>query len=289
MEPVLIKACLNGARDRAANPHVPWTPQEVADEAVRCAEAGAAIVHFHARTPDGGISYDPAWYAQTDALIRDRCDILLNHTTIRPADVPVDDVLRYLRETPEPVDMISLVMGTLTGTRPAESGRVTYTIPNPYEDIVAVLDVCRERGIMPEPTLFDLGMLNVAESLIDDGLLDDRYFLLEPTGHWGDGRQLAPGGRVEVFQLADALSARHPDAIWVAHGSGLETFRTAGLAMAAGGHIRVGFEDATSLPNDPQPRSNADFVDWAVQLARLHGREPMTPAQTREALGLPAR
>ena len=61
------------------------TPEEVAQEAVRCYQAGASIVHFHARTPDGGISYDPAWYAQTDAMIRAQCDLALNHTTARQA------------------------------------------------------------------------------------------------------------------------------------------------------------------------------------------------------------
>lgn len=287
MGPVLIKACLNGARDRHQNPHVPWTPQEVADEAVRCADAGAAVVHFHARDADGAESYDPTWYAETDTLIRARCDLILNHTTIRPAGVRVEDVLRYLRETPEPVDMVSLVMGTITGSRLVDGERVTFTIPNSYEEIAAVLDVCYARGIVPEPALFDLGMLNVAESLLGEGVLrSDRYFLLEPTGLWGDGRQLAPGRREEYFQLADAIRARHPGAIWAAHGSGMDTFRTVGLAMATDAHVRVGFEDSPTLPTNDAPRSNAEFVEWAVQLARLHGREPMTPARARQVLGL---
>ena len=287
MEPVLIKACLNGVRDRQQNPHVPWTPQEVAAEALRCAGAGAAIVHFHARSADGATSYDPAWYGETDALIREGSDLILNHTTIRPAGVPLDAILAYLRETPEPVDMISLVMGTLSGTRRVEGQLVSYTIPNPVEEIRTILAVCDARGIVPEPTLFDLGMLNVAESLLAEGILpSDRYFLLEPTGTWGDGRQLAPGGREEYFQLADALRARHPNALWVAHGSGLDTFRTCALAMATGAHVRVGFEDSPALPTNDSPTSNAEFVEWAVQLARLHGREPMTPRQARTALGL---
>jgi 3-keto-5-aminohexanoate cleavage enzyme len=70
MDTIIIKACLNGNRGREDNPNVPWTPEEVAQEAIRCYGAGASIVHFHARTSDGGISYDPEWYTQTDTLIR---------------------------------------------------------------------------------------------------------------------------------------------------------------------------------------------------------------------------
>ena len=88
MDTIIIKGCLNGSRGRENNPNVPWTPEEVAQEAVRCYEAGASIVHFHARTPDGGISYDPAWYAQTDAMIRAQCDLALNHTTARQSTCP---------------------------------------------------------------------------------------------------------------------------------------------------------------------------------------------------------
>ncbi len=102
MDTIIIKGCLNGGRGREENPNVPWTPQEVADEAVRCFNAGASIVHVHARTPDGGTSYDPAWYTETDALIRARCDLVLNHTTAREESVPVESVTRYLLESPHP-------------------------------------------------------------------------------------------------------------------------------------------------------------------------------------------
>lgn len=82
MDTIIIKGCLNGGRGRDQNPNVPWTPEEVAQEAVRCYEAGASIVHFHARNPDGGISYDPDWYARTDALIR--AQATWRSTTPRP-------------------------------------------------------------------------------------------------------------------------------------------------------------------------------------------------------------
>ena len=122
MDTIIIKACLNGGRGREANPNVPWTPEEVSQEAVRCFDAGACIVHFHARTPLGGVSYDTDWYAQTDTLIRAQCDLVLNHTTARQAGVPVEAVTRYLLDTPDPVEMVSLNLGQGVRWGPSQPG-----------------------------------------------------------------------------------------------------------------------------------------------------------------------
>ena len=111
MDAIIIKACLNGNRGREDNPNVPWTPQEVAEEAVRCYNAGASIVHMHARHPDGRVSYDTEWYAEADRLIRERCDLALNHTTARAWEEPVESVVRYLSDAPQPVEMVSLNLG----------------------------------------------------------------------------------------------------------------------------------------------------------------------------------
>ena len=111
MDKIIIKACLNGARGREQNSNVPWTPTEIAAEAKRCFDAGASIVHIHARTPQGAISYDPAWYTEADRLIRAQTPLVVNHTTARMPDATIDQVLRYLHETPEPVDMVSLNTG----------------------------------------------------------------------------------------------------------------------------------------------------------------------------------
>ena len=75
-------------------------------------------MHFHARTTEGASSYDPEWYAQSDALIRAQCDLVLNHTTARREGVPVKTVTRYLLETPNPVEMVSLNPGQGLGGRP---------------------------------------------------------------------------------------------------------------------------------------------------------------------------
>ena len=290
MDTVIIKACLNGGRGREENPHVPWSPQEVAEEAVRCFNAGASIVHFHGRTAQGGINYDPAWYTEADRLIRERCDLVLNHTTIRQANVPVETVIRYLRETPSPVDMVSVNLGYFISWRQDSTSqeRQTVVIPNSYEDIRATVAACYSRGIYPEPTVQDLGTLNNAITLVRDGVFRrSDYFLLEPGGDWGHGRQFAPGTPRNYFALTQAVREFFPNALLIAHGSGLQTFTIGAFAIATGDHLRVGFEDSPRTPTNPQPRSSAEFVEWAAALARLHGREPATPRQARDLLHLP--
>ena len=286
MDNIIIKACLNGNRGRDDNPYIPWTPQEVAEEAVRCHDAGASIVHIHARTSDGGVSYDPAWYTEADRLIREHCDLVLNHTTERTWDVPVETVTRYLLETTLPVEMVSLNLGyNVAWPVDKATGRRHTTIsPNSYEDICATLDACYARGTMPEPAIQDTGHLNNAFTLMNERTIrKTHYFLVEPSGSWGDGLQGLPSTSQNYFFITDRIREFYPQATWIAHSSGLLTFEIVTLAIATGAHVRVGFEDSPWLPNNPQPRSSADHVEWAVTMSRLHGREPATPAQARGA------
>ena len=291
MDTIIIKACLNGARGREQSAQVPWTPEEVAEEALRCAAAGAAIVHIHARSDDGGISYDPLWYARADHLIRSRSDLIINHTTARMPDTDLAQVLRYLRETPEPVDMVSLNTGNIVINRALQDGtRSTLAIPNSYEDIRQTILACRERGIVPEPAVLDTGFLSNVVTLVEDGLLaSPNYLLLEFGGRFGDGLLIMPGTARSYVYMTDCVRDLFPGVIWAAHGIEDSVFHIAALAIAGGSHLRIGFEDRATLSDGRPATSNAEFVAWAVAAARAHGREPATPGATRALLGLPAR
>ena len=169
----------------------------------------------------------------------------------------------------------------------ATDRRHTSISPNSYEDICATLDACNDRGITPEPAVQDTGHLNNAFTLMSEGTIHRaNYFLVEPSGFWGDGHQGLPSTSHNYFFITDRIREFHPQATWVAHSSGLPTFEIVALAIATGAHVRVGFEDTPWLPNNPQPRSKADHVEWAVTMSRLHGREPAAPAQARDILDL---
>jgi uncharacterized protein (DUF849 family) len=286
MDKIVIKACLNGMRGREQSPHVPWTPVEIAAEAKRCADAGAAIVHIHARTPQGDISYDPEWYAEADRLIREQTDLIVNHTTARMPGATIDQVLRYLRETPEPVDMISLNSGNIVFNTPlSEGGRRTIASPNSYSDIKQTLMVCNERGIVPEPAVLDSGFLSNVAMLVEDGLLPSpRYLLVEFSGRFGQGFQIMPGTPRSYFYMTDSVKEVFPNATWIAHGIEDSVFTIASLAISTGAHLRIGFEDRATLVDGTPAQSNADYVNWAVEVARAHGREPATPQEARQIL-----
>jgi 3-keto-5-aminohexanoate cleavage enzyme len=285
----IIKACLNGGRGREENPNVPWTPEEVAAEAQRCYEAGASVVHFHARTADGANSHDPAWYAEADRLIRERTPLVTNHTTIRAAGEPVEVALRHLREAPP--EMCSLNMGHLISHRGRPGARTTSVSPNSYEDIAATLETCYAHGVFAEPAVFDLGFLNTALTLIKDGVLrHTQYFLLEfPGGRWGDGRAQATGTPQNYILLREQVRTFYPDATCVSHGVGENVFRLAALAIAMGDGVRVGFEDWLRRPDGELARSSAELVEWAVQIGRACGRQPATPEEVRALIKLDPR
>ena len=286
MESLIIKACLNGIRGRDVAAGVPWSPREVADEAKRCADAGASIVHFHARTTDGAISYDPNWYAEADRLIREETDLILNHTTVRTADVPIESVLLSLSETPDPVDMIALNPGYLVlHLQRPDAARETLVIPNSYADIQAILQVCAQRGIAIEPTALDTGFLSGVAMLVEDGLLaTPRYILLEFGGAFGDGFQIMPGNERSYRYLTECTQEVFPEALWMAHGIEDSVFCIARLAIEDGAHVRVGFEDCATLEDGRVARSNADFVQWAVEHGRANGRAPASASEARTTL-----
>ncbi len=320
---VLIEAALNGGRDRSENPMVPYTPVEVAVEARRSAEAGAAVVHLHARDPDGGWSATPARYAETLHRVRDAApQVLVSITSLRPADVPVKVVLDLLDAlaadpTTRP-DLVSVNLGhtvvwekaAVVSPHPLPSGakpvvaperskeaaegprwvrRRTVHFPNDYDDVAALLAACRAHGIVPELGLMDLGFVSNAVALRDDGLLQEPgWFLVElDSPGYGAGPQVAPATPANYDALVAPLRRYFPRAAWAAHGQDSAGYAVLRHALVDGAHVRVGFEDAIVLPDGRPAASNADLVAWAVAAAREARREPATAAEARAITGCP--
>ncbi|GEM_PF-305067 len=283
----IVEAALNGGRTRAEQPVVPYRPAEVATEARACAHAGASVVHIHARAMDGGWSAEVSWYVEALRRIRDAApDLLVSITSIRPAGVPVSaqlDLLAALSAAPATrPDLMSVNLGHIaTWERAPGGGRRTAHYPNDYEDVVRLLDACRQLGITPEFGLMDIGFLSNAVALDRDGLLGDwGWFLLElDSPAFGDGAQVAPSTTENYPFLARLLRQRFPNAVWAAHGNGLATYEIVAAAIEEGTHVRVGFEDCVSLPDGRLTPGNAALVDWAVGRVLAAGLEPATPAR----------
>jgi 3-keto-5-aminohexanoate cleavage enzyme len=257
---------------RSHNPAVPYTPQEIAGEVRRSYEAGARMVHVHARRDDGTPTQDAGRYRETVAAIRGAApELIVQVSTGGAVGMSPAERLGSLEAAP---DMASLTCGSVN------FGKGVFENPAPL-----MLEFARAQlaaGVRPELEIFDLGHLDNAAWLIAKAPLDgpQHYDLVlgVPGGAAGTPRN--------VVALADRLP---PGSTWSATGIGRSHLAVVTTAIACGGHVRLGFEDQVELAPGRLARSNAELVERVVRLAELAGRTVATPARARELLRLPAR
>lgn len=275
---LIVNACLTGmVPTKADNPSLPVTPDEIAADARRCVDAGAAIVHLHARDEQGLPTYRLDVYRDVVAAVKERCpDVVVCVSTSgrtfktfeeRSAVLDLDGELR-----PE---LASLTLGSLNFPRQA-------SVTDP-EMIARLAGRMLERGIVPELEVFDLGMLDYAAYLVDRGVLREPFYVNILLGSLGTVS-------ATPFNLALLAQSVPAGATWSAAGIGRFQFRVNAMAITMGGHVRVGLEDNLYLDTEKrQLATNVALVERVIALARAAGREPATPAEARALIGLPAR
>jgi 3-keto-5-aminohexanoate cleavage enzyme len=256
---------------RSHNPAVPYTPAEIAAEARLSFEAGARMVHVHARWDDGTPTQDSQRYRETVAAIREAApDIIVQVSTGGAVGMTPDERLGSLAARP---DMASLTCGSVN------FGKGVFENPSPL--MLEFARALTEAGVRPELEIFDLGHLDNAAWLIAKAPLDgpQHYDLVlgVPGGAAGTARN--------VVTLADRLPA---GSSWSATGIGATHLPVAATAIACGGHVRLGFEDQVELNPGRLAESNAELVERIARLAALAGRTIASPVRARAILGLPA-
>ncbi|MBW2048486.1 MAG: 3-keto-5-aminohexanoate cleavage protein [Deltaproteobacteria bacterium] len=274
MDKLIITAAVCGSvPTREQNPNVPYTPEEIAEEALRCWRAGASVAHIHVRDPrTGAPDFKRAYFAEVVERVRGASDMLINLTTsgfnIRAENV---DEARLMPVDLGP-DLCSLDVGSLNFR-----GRVFV---NPPGWVDAATERMRQRGVKPELETFDLGHIRQAKDLIERDLLDaPPYFQLCLGIPWG-----APGD----LETLVAMTSRLPRGCqWSTLGVGARQIPVTTHAMLEGGHVRVGFEDNLYLSRGVLAKSNAQFVERTVEIARQVQREVATCAEARSILGIP--
>jgi 3-keto-5-aminohexanoate cleavage enzyme len=297
---VIIEAALNGGRTRDEHPGVPFSAEELAAEARRCADAGASVVHVHARGRKGEWTASQAAYTRIIQAIREAVpEVLISITSLRPESVPSERVQNVLRRLPRDArpDLLSVNLGHITtwelqkesaipGPQSGLYGRDTVHFPNSYDDVVELLAACRREHVTPELGLMDFGFISNAVTLLYDGLLPfPSCFLLElDSPGYGAGPQVAPATVSTYEALSAALRDEFPDAPWAAHGAGVATYPVVQRALADGAHVRVGFEDSVQMPDGELAQSNASQVAWAVERAAELGRRPATAAEAQRII-----
>lgn len=271
--PMIITAAIVGAETtREQTPYLPISAQEIGEEAAKCREAGAAMVHVHVRNPDGSPSQAPELFRAAIREIRKRCDILVQTSTGGAVGMTGEERAGPLTLTgSDRPDMATLTTGTVN------FGDDVFWNPRPL-----VRDIARRiraLGLRPEIECFDLGMIEQAEYLAKEGLVDlpAHYdFVLGVPG--------ALGARPEVLDFM--ISQLPKGSTWTVAGVGRHQLPMAELAADRGGNGRVGLEDNIYLSKGVLAKGSWELVAETARRARARGRELATPSQARELLRL---
>ncbi|WP_426416606.1 3-keto-5-aminohexanoate cleavage protein [Aestuariirhabdus sp. LZHN29] len=273
MDKVIINAALTGmVPTRDDTPFVPLTTDEIVADAVRVVAAGASVLHLHIRYEDGEPAYELERFRELFTGVRRACPgVIISGSTSGRTVSELDKRAQVLDAGP---DLGSLTMGSLNFPKQPSV--------NAPQTIVGLARKMCERGIVPEIELFDLGMVDYTRTLIARGELKPPFYANILLGSLGT---LGSGG----FNLSMVVNALPDGMIWSGAGIGRYQFEMNCLALAMGGHVRVGLED--NIWMDPLTKrdlaSNVRLVERVVSVARAMGREPASSAEVRTLLQLP--
>jgi uncharacterized protein (DUF849 family) len=293
MSKLIIEARVNEymMRERG-NPHVPYTPDEIAANAIACREAGASIVHFHARKPDGSPDHAVETYARTVAFIRRSSDILV-HPTL--GDVTLDaeperrlaHILEMMRDPATGPHLAPVDMGSLNLDAYNPQARRFETLERIYKNSTGTLmHLCeglKQAGVKPYLTSWTIGFTRYLNAFIDMGIVEEPAFL---SFILTDNTFL--GGHPGTMRGLQAhLDYLPPDKriLWSVVDYGGNLLSLAAPIIAAGGHVSIGIGDYT-YPELGQP-TNVDLVKRVAAIAHDMGREVATPAEAKQMLGIP--
>jgi 3-keto-5-aminohexanoate cleavage enzyme len=269
-EKAIITAAVVGAEVmREQNPAVPYLPAEIAQAAVDAWKAGAAVVHLHAREPDGKPSQKAEHFREIVDRIRSAgCDMVIQCSTGGAVGMSIDERLG------------SLVPGAEMGT--LNLGTMNFgddVFVNSRPDVVKVAGRLREKRLVAECECYDAGMLDTLRWLLEKKHLAQPYHLQFVLG--------VPGGMAANERNLRFLVEGMPEpAHWTAAGVGRHQLPMAELALRLGGHVRVGLEDNLFVSKGVLAKGSHELVSLAITAARAAGREPASPKEARAILGV---
>lgn len=284
MKKVIIEARVNEYAMRDVNPNVPWTVQELVDEAQRVREAGASIMHFHARTEEGAPNNRAEVYAEIIEKVREKTDILLLPTLGFNSNDKDNDRIRIIsslaqRETTKP-DIVPLDAGSVNLEQYDEEKKEFVHVNDIYSNPTGTLIYCAEEmrkyGIKVKWTCWDMGFVRRGKKLIDLGYVDKPgYFLFHLTeGRYFTGHPCTKAG-------IDALRSVLPDeeCYWIANCLGGNLLKQAPYILQNGGGLAIGIGDY-HYKEEGCP-TNSQLIRKVVEMAGEAGREVATPEDVR--------
>ena len=277
----IISAALTGVL--ATREQCPaYTPVEIAEEAKRAAEAGAAIVHIHARKPDGGPDWSVETFAEIFSEVRARTAAIINFST-GAVGIPPEERIAHIRDLKP--EMAALNMGSMNYAIYSEKRKVFYhdhVFANPFHDIQFFLETMNAAGVRPEMECFDTGHIGNTRPLIDMGVLEPPLQFSLIMGVLGG----IPGTTRHLVDQVDSLPA---GSHWQVIGIGLNQWPLVAAAITMGGNVRVGLEDNFYVEEGKMARGNGELVEKAARLCGDLGHEVASIAEARSQLGLKSR
>ncbi|AWZ19968.1 Hypothetical protein RAK1035_1257 [Roseovarius sp. AK1035] len=300
MRKIIITCALTGSiHTPSMSPHLPITGDDIARAGIEAAEAGAAILHLHARDPKTGRpSAKPEHFRAFLPRLKEGCDAVLNLSTGGSATMTLDERLAAPKEAAP--EMASLNMGTMNFAlypmaeriadwqhdweKPFLEGSDDLVFKNTPRDIARILtELGQERGARFEFECYDLSHLYMLRHFADRGLIRAPYFIQFVFGVLG-GMGADPENLTHLVRIADKLFGQ--DYMFSVLAAGRHQMPMAAQAAAMGGHVRVGLEDSLTIGRGTLARSNAEQVIKVRGIVEALGRVVASPDEARSLLGL---
>lgn len=297
---VIITCAVTGSiHTPTMSPYLPLTPQEIADASIAAADAGAAIIHLHARNPETGFpSADPAHFMEFLPEIKARCDAVLNISTGGSSVMSLDERLAPARAAKP--EMCSLNMGSMNfGIFPLKDryddwrhdwepklldGSREVIFKNTFNDIELILnDLGEKENARFEFECYDMGHIETLAYYLGQGLVRPPLYVQFVLGVLG-GIGAAPENLMAMKSRADQLLGDAYE--FSVLGAGAMQMRLAATGAILGGHVRVGLEDSLTIAPGKLARSNAEQVEKVLRILDELGFEPATASEARQMLAL---
>jgi 3-keto-5-aminohexanoate cleavage enzyme len=281
-EACVITCAVSGAvANKAQCPGIPYTPEEYAKEVRRARDAGASMVHIHARTPEGLPTVEPQHYrAITQAVLAETPDIIINYST-GWVGLPMAERVGHITQLKPEIGALNMGSMNYAKYSPKRKGFVfNFVFENNFEDIIFLLQRMAEAGVKPECECFDVGHVESVGPLVDMGVLATPIQFSLIHGVLG-------GIAATARNLAHMASVAPEGSTWGVIAVSREQWAMVAAAAALGGNVRVGFEDNFYLPSGEMASSNGELTEAAASIVYLQGRGVAEPAEARTILSLP--
>ena len=287
---VIVSCAVTGAGDTVGkSPHIPVTPEEVANAAIEAAKAGAAIAHIHVRDPETGKgSRDPELFKEAVDRIRSSdTDVVISLTSGMGGDWtpseedpsmpgPGTDMIGPLERLAHVKELLPEICSLDCGTLNFGDGNEIYIATPPY--LRKMAELTKDWGVKPELEVFELGHLRFAKQMIAEGLIDEPPMFQICLG--------IPWGADHSVDMLKVMKDELPGGVvWGGFGISRMQMPIAAAAIAMGGNVRVGLEDNIYLERGVHA-TNAQLVEKVIGIIDRMGARAVTPAEARKKLGL---